>query len=267
MIWAFIAGFVVVLIGVFVLRPRVSTLFHNDFQGIKTEAIVGPIIALTIFLSAFVVAQATGSYQRANQDASAEGSAVALLYENAGLLPNGKGTALQATSVCYARSVQHLEWPDLAKGRTSPVTDHWAAQFNEEIPAVLDGPGSIVGQVVSLNRSQTEARLLRIHEANKNLPVLTIIVMIGSILFALAVVSTFAVTDMKRGVLLSLGFALAFLLGGMLVLVDQLEQPFTGVVRIPPSVIADVAKDTAAKFAEAHPNVALPCNAQGRPIG
>ena len=51
MIWAFIAGFVVVLIGVFVLRPRVRRLFHNDFQGIKTEAIVGPIIALTIFLT------------------------------------------------------------------------------------------------------------------------------------------------------------------------------------------------------------------------
>jgi hypothetical protein len=267
MIWAFIAGFVVVLIGVFVLRPRVGRLFHNDFQGIKTEAIVGPIIALTIFLSAFVVAQATGSYQRANQDANAEGSAVALLYENAGLLPNDKGVDLQATSVCYARSVEHYDWPALSKGRTSAITDHWAAEFNDEIPAVLDGPGSIVGQVVSLNRSQTEARLLRIHEANKNLPTLTIIVMIGSILFALAVVATFAVSDMKRGVLLALGFALAFLLGGTLVLVDQLEQPFTGIVHIEPSVISDVARDTAAKFAEAHPGVALPCNAEGRPLG
>jgi hypothetical protein len=266
-IWAFFAGFIVVLIGVFLLRPRVSRLFHNDFQGIKTEAIVGPIIALTIFLSAFVVAQATGSYQRANQDANAEASAVALMYENAGLLPNDKGTDLQATSVCYARSVVHYDWPALAKGRTSTITDRWAGEFNDEIPTVLDGPGSIVGQVVSLNRAQTEARLLRIHEANKNLPTLTIVVMIGSILFALMMVATFAVADMKRPVLLALGFALAFLLGGTLVLVDQLEQPFTGIVHIPPRVMADVAQDTAAKFAAAHPGVALPCNAQGRPLG
>jgi hypothetical protein len=266
MIWAFIAGFVVVLIGVFVLRPWVGRLFHNDFQGIKTEAIVGPIIALTVFLSAFVVAQATGSYQRATQNANAEGSAVALMFENAGLLPDDRGTDLQATSVCYARSVRNLEWPALRKGRTSAITDQWAARFNDEIPPILDGPGAIVGQVVSLNRAQSEARLLRINEADKNLPLLTVIVMIGSILFALLVVATFAVTDMKRGVLLALGFALAFLLGGMLVLVDQLEQPFTGIVRIEPSVISDVAQDTATKFAEAHPGVALPCNAQGRPL-
>jgi hypothetical protein len=265
-IWAFITGFIVVTIGVFVFRPLVGRLFHNDFQGIKTEAIVGPIIALTIFLSAFVVAQATGSYQRASQNANAEASAVALLYENAGLLPDDRGTELQATSVCYARSVERLDWPALDEGRTSPVTDAWAERFNEEIPPILDGPGSVVGQVVSLNRAQTEARLLRIHEANKNLPLLTVIVMIGSILFALLVVATFAVADMKRGVLLALGFALAFLLGGMLVLVDQLEQPFTGIVRIKPAVISDVARDTAAKFAEAHPTVALPCNAEGRPL-
>lgn len=119
---------------------------------------------------------------------------------------------------------------------------------------------------MALHRAQTEARLLRIHAANENLPLLTVIVMIGSILFALLVVATFAVADMKRGVLLALGFALAFLLGGMLVLVDQLEQPFTGIVRIKPAVISDVARDTAAKFAEAHPNVALPSNAEGRPL-
>ena len=266
MIWAFLAGFVAVLIGVFLLRPRVARLFNNDFQGIKTEAIVGPIVALTVFLSAFVVAQATGSYQRASQDANAEASSVALLYENAGLLPDDRGTEIQASSVCYARSVERLEWPKLEQDRTSPATDFWAASFDREIPKVLDGPGAVVGQIVGLNRAQTEARLLRLHEAKPNLPLLTIIVMIGSILFALVMVSTFAVPDMKRSVLLSLGFALAFLLGGTLVLVDQLEKPFTGIVKVEPTVIHDVAQDTAAKFRIAHPGVALPCDASGRPL-
>ena len=160
MVWAFLAGFVAVLIGVFLLRPRVARLFNNDFQGIKTEAIVGPIVALTVFLSAFVVAQATGSYQRASQDANAEASSVALLYENAGLLPDDRGTEIQASSVCYARSVERLEWPKL----------------------------------------------------------------------------------------------------------DQLEKPFTGIVKVEPTVIHDVAQDTAAKFRIAHPGVALPCDASGRPL-
>ena len=91
MIWAFVAALVAVPIGVFLIRPRIRGLFSGDFQGIKTEAFIAPILTLTVFLCAFVVAQATATYQRASQSASAEGSAVQLLYENAGMLPDGTG--------------------------------------------------------------------------------------------------------------------------------------------------------------------------------
>lgn len=109
MIWALVAALAAVVIGVFVIRPRLRGLFNGDFQGVKTEAFIAPILTLTVFLCAFMVAQASSTYQRANQSASTEGSAVQLLYENAGMLPNGSGQALQAASVCYARAVHHLE--------------------------------------------------------------------------------------------------------------------------------------------------------------
>ena len=177
-IWALLAAVLAVLVGVFILRPRVSGLFSGDFQGIKTEAFVGPIVTLAVFLSAFVVAQATLTFQRSNQATNQEAAAVELLFENAGLLPNGTGDDLRASAVCYARSVSRLEFPALTDGATSPETEWWAGEFNQQVGEVLDGPGSIVGQAVSLNRQQTETRASRLFDAQPNLPVLTVAILV-----------------------------------------------------------------------------------------
>ena len=66
MIWAFVAIVLAVPVGLFVLRPRLSRRVEHDVQGIKTEHVVAPLVTLAVFLSAFVVAQATTSFQRAN---------------------------------------------------------------------------------------------------------------------------------------------------------------------------------------------------------
>ena len=95
---------------------------------------------------------------------------MSLLSENAGMLPDGRGQGLQAASVCYARAVHHLEWPAMEHAQSAPEADHWASEFNAEIPKVLDGPGAIVGQIVSLNRTQSEMRQLRLYEASPHLP-------------------------------------------------------------------------------------------------
>lgn len=265
MIWALVAALCIVPLGVFLVRPRVATLFNKDFQGIKTEAIVGPMVTLAVFLSALLVAQATASYQRASQGASAEASAVDLLYENSGILPDGQGQAMQQASVCYARAVKHLEWPAMADLHTAPEVDHWAQRFNELIPGLLSGPGPVVGQIVGLNRAQSEARMSRLNEAAPNLPVLTIALMIGAVLIVLLAVSSLAIADMRRGVVLTMGLVLALLLGGVLLLVEQLEQPFSGVIRIEPKVITRVEKEMSTNFASVHPGVALPCDASGHP--
>ena len=70
MIWAFVAALLAVPVGAFVLRPRASRMFGGDFQGVKTEAFTGPILTMTVFLTAFVMAQATQTFQRATQSAS-----------------------------------------------------------------------------------------------------------------------------------------------------------------------------------------------------
>jgi len=265
MFWAFMAALAAVPVGVFVLRPSIAKLFNKDFQGIKIDAIVTPIITLTVFLTAFVVAQATQTYQRAGQNAIGEANAVALLSENAGMLPGERGQALQAAAICYARAVHHLEWPAMRHGSPSVTVDHWAKQFNIEVPKVLDGPSAIVSQVVSLDRTQSEMRQLRLYEASPHLPQTTIIIMIASVLLVILVLTSFAIADIRRRVLLPMSFALATLLGGTLYLVEQLEEPFSGIIRVEPTLIRQVEKRLLVEFGTRYPGVEVPCTDDGTP--
>jgi ABC-type amino acid transport substrate-binding protein len=263
MIWALIGAFVAIAIGITVVRPRMGRLFRGDFQGVKTEAIVGPIVTLAVFLTAFVVVQALGSFQRTNQAASQEAAAVELMFENAGLLPDQQGAPLQASAICYARSVANLEFPALADGSKSAEVDWWAAEFTQQIPPILDGPGSVVGQVVSLNRQQTEARASRIFEAQPQLPTLTVVLMVVAVLGVMLALSSLAVPDMRRRVLVLLVGLLATLLGGTLLLVEQLEEPFSGAIRVRPTAIENAAARMEAIYPAGFP---FPCDESGRPV-
>ena len=266
MIWAAIAVLVAVPVGVFLVRPRLKGHFKGEFQGIKTEAILAPIITLTVFLSAFVVAQATQTYQRANQQTAAEAGAVGLMYENASLLPGRQGQPLQSTSVCYARSVVNYGWPAMQHLRRAPEVDHWARVQERQITDVLGGPGSVVSQIVGLNRAETEARNQRLYDAAPHLPILTLVLMIGAALGVVLFLSSFAVPDMSRRVLLTLTTVLAILLGGTLYLVEQLEEPFTGIIQVSSEPMQTVSSRLTERYAVQHRGEPLPCDAKGKPV-
>jgi len=265
-IWALFAVLVAVLVGTFLVRPRLKGHFKGDFAGIKTEAILGPIITLTVFLSAFVVAQATQTFQRANLQASTEAGAVGLMYQNAGLLPDKSGQELQGIQVCYSRAVVNYGWPAMQQLKPSPIVNDWARQTNGQITSLLEGPGSVVSQLVSLNRTEAETRSQRLDDAAPHLPLLTLILMIGAAIGVTLLLTSFAVPDMSRRVLLTLGFSLAILLGGTLYLVEQLEEPFTGIVKVQPTQMRTVSKTLTADWAVTHKGEALPCDASGKPV-
>lgn len=266
MFWAFVAALLAVPVGVFLVRPRMRGLYKGEFAGLKTEAILGPVITLTVFLSAFVVAQATQTYQRANLQSSTEAGSVALLYQNAGLLPGRTGEDLQASAVCYSRAVVNYGWPAMKTLKPSPVVNGWAREINKETTAVLDGPGSVVGQIVTLNRTMTESRNQRLYDAAPHLPLLTIILMIASAVGIVLALSSLAVPDMSRRVLLILASTLAVLLGGTLYLVEQLEEPFTGIIRVEPTQMATTATNLTADYTATHAGETLPCDAKGTPV-
>jgi hypothetical protein len=76
-----------------------------------------------------------------------------------------------------------------------------------------------------------------------------------------------AIPDIRRRVLLPIALAMAVLLGGTLYLVEQLEEPFTGLIRVGPGLMSTVEPKMTADFEVRYPDATLPCDADGRPNG
>ena len=121
----------------------------------------------------------------------------------------------------------------------------------------------MVSQLVGLNRLQTEARNAREYDAAPHLPLLTLILMIGAVLCVVLAVSSFAVPDMSRRVLIPLAMIFALLLGSTVFLVEQLEEPFTGILRVSSESMQKTATEIGASYKVQYPQSALPCDSRG----
>jgi hypothetical protein len=267
MIWAFAAIVLAVPLTLFLIRPRFSSRVEKDVQGIKTEHLIAPLVTLAVFLSAFVVAQATASFQRATSEAGNEGGAVDQFFETAGLLPEGRGREIQAATVCYARAVGEQEWVTMRSGETADDVGVWTGQIREELPKVLDGPSPVVSQLLALDRLRSESRRLRLTEAVPSIPALVLTLMFLAVLGVVIALTTFALPAIRRRSLGAITLTVAVLLGSTLFLVEELEEPYSGVIVIAPDAIDRTAASGAEDFAAAHPGVELPCDETGAPVG
>lgn len=267
MIWAFAVIVLAVPVALFLIRPRVAGRVEADVQGIKTEHVIAPLVTLAVFLSAFVVAQATASFQRANSEAGNEGGAVDQFFETAGLLPDGSGREIQAATVCYARAVGEQEWVAMETGGTADDVGVWTDQIRTELPKVLEGPSPVVSQLLALDRLRSESRRLRLTEAVPSIPALVLTLMFVAVLGVVVALTTFALPAIRRRSLGAITLTVAVLLGSTLFLVEELEEPYTGVIHIQPDAIDRTASSGAEDFAAQHPGVDLPCDETGAPIG
>lgn len=264
MIWAFAVVLLAVPVGILVVRPWLGQHVDKDVQGIKTEHIVAPVVTLAVFLSAFVVAQATGSFRQATDQAGIEAGAVDQFFETAGLLPDGEGQAIQVATACYARAVYRQEWVTMESGSTADDVGVWTDAIRQELPEVIDGASPVISGLLTLDRQRSEARRLRLTEMVPSIPTVVLLLMFLAVLGVVLALTSLALPPIRRRNLGAITFTIALLLGGTLLLVEELEEPYSGLVHIPPSAMERTAgsavEDLAAIGVED-----LPCNEDGRP--
>jgi hypothetical protein len=263
-VWAFLAVLVAVPIGLFVIRPWLGQHVDKDVQGIKTEHIVAPMVTLAVFLSAFVVAQATGSFRLATDQAGIEAGAVDQFFETAGLLPDRSGEAIQVATACYARAVYRQEWVTMQQGGTADDVGVWTDEIREQLPQVLDGPSPVVSGLLTLDRQRSEARRLRLTEMVPSIPTVVLWLMFFAVLAVVLALTSLALPPIRRSNVLAITLAIAVLLGGTLLLVEELEEPYSGWVHIAPTAMERTAGSAAEDLAAIGVDD-LPCDEDGRP--
>ncbi len=219
---------------------------------------------LTVLL-AFVIFTTFNSYENGRNATGQEAVAAQQMYQTAGFFPD-KSEALRGEVICYARSVIHDEWPEMAHGRESASTQGWADALDTTIQQAQvngNGQGAALQHWLQLGEDRQEARRTRLAEGQSFVPGFVWFVLILITIALVAFQCLFAdprATAFGQSVAMT---AMAATLFSALTLIWVLDRPFNDRgAQIPPSRMA--ASLTIMSREAGLPSL-LPCDANGNP--
>jgi cytochrome bd-type quinol oxidase subunit 2 len=205
------------------VRTRTST---------SVTTVVGVVAGLYAVLVAFVIVNEWQTFNDAQATVSAESSALATAYFDAGVLPEPTRSELQAI-ISYDRSVICDEIPYLADHQGPSLKTRAAMQQLYETadhapPAVQASPffANLVTQIAEVSTARHD----RISAAGSPLPQLLLVVILATSLALVAVASVLDTQHRRWHLILTT--ALTILVALNLALVITLNRPFDGAAKI-----------------------------------
>ncbi|WP_338674184.1 hypothetical protein V1460_14790 [Streptomyces sp. SCSIO 30461] len=225
--------------------------------------LISPLQTLSVLLVAFVIVVAAESYGTASQAAWDEAHRVDQLYEEADYSPEPQREGLQAAAVCYTRAILAYEWPDMEHSRRmAPEASVWSSDFRRHFKELAHKDADTFQLLVEADDERSAARQTRLSQASPAIPaviywfmVVALVATIGAFAFGLPRAST-----ASHIVLLC---TLAALFTGSLILIEDIDQPYSGFIRVTSKAMQDTADDIGEDFAKDHPGRSLPCDARG----
>ncbi|MER8040122.1 bestrophin-like domain [Streptomyces hydrogenans] len=246
-----------------VRRRRRAAAGGGDGEEASVSDLVSPLETLAVLLVAFVIVLAAESFGSAAAAVEAEAGRVDQLYEVADYAPEPQREHLQAAAVCYARAIQAAEWPLMAEGgEKSPVASVWSSGFRTHFKELAHRDDPTFDLLVEADDERSKARQTRISEASPAIPpsvywfmVVALAATVGAFAFGL---------PRDRGPShLTLLCVLAVLFTGSLLLIEDIDTPFSGQIKITSETMAQTAQDISEDYATDHPDGTLPCDAGG----
>jgi hypothetical protein len=230
----------------------------------SADGIFGAAGAGLAVLLAFVIFTVFESYSNGRNAAGEEAAATQQMYSTSGFFPD-QADALRGDLICYGRSVVHDEWPDVARGRESAVTQRWVEQLDTTIQQVKirgNGQGAALENWLGLSQERLDARRTRIAEGQPFVPEFVWVVLILITIVVVAFQCLFAdpgATAFGQAVAMS---AMTATLFSALCMIWVLDRPFNdrGAQISPSRMNASLA----VMAQDAHLPV-LPCDAHGNP--
>ncbi|MFD6891417.1 hypothetical protein [Streptomyces sp. NPDC059957] len=242
------------------LRPRL--LSEDDDTGMAVKDLVGPLLTLTVLLLAFVLVTANGSYGKAEVSSRGEARALDQLVETAEYAPEVQRGRIQADAVCYARAVRTQEWPAMADGNGSPAPSRWSTDFRTTFRA-LEGK-SAFGMLVAADNKRSEEREERLTQATPTIPSAIFWFLLATLTFTVISLGICLPRRNNRGQITAL-VVITALLTTTLCIIKDVDQPFSGIIKVEPTAIAETERQATRDFLAHHKITELPCDDQGNP--
>ncbi|MFI0371313.1 DUF4239 domain-containing protein [Actinomadura sp. 1N219] len=238
----------------------------TDSDGcVSPKDLLGPVLTLTVLILAFILVQASSSYNTARDASRAEANALDHMYEVAAYVPQPERQRIEADLVCYSRAVVHHEW-DMSDGTLSPIPSLWSTDVRRAFAGVAKSESPAFGMLVSADKERATERGKRVDESKAKTPnpvywLVLLALVIALVGYALEIPLTRNAAQISTMIAVTILFAL------VLLLIRDLEQPFTGLVTVESDPVAQISNQLARDFANANPGARLPCDDTGRRIG
>jgi hypothetical protein len=238
--------------------------------AVEVKDLVAPIGTVAVFLLAFLMAIAFSSYRAALDATVSEAGVLGATGEATALVQvPALRTKMIGELACYAAAVRDQEWPAMAAGHSSPVVTVWAGRIGETLVAIGDDGKDnavLVEQLLTLDQNRSDARDQRLVNAAPAVPTALYVFLLAAAGLALFSLSLFTETSIIRPLQIPILVVFALLLISMLVLIQDLDRPFAGLINIKSTQISQQAGDLAAQYHQAT-SVPLPCDSHGNPVG
>jgi Protein of unknown function (DUF4239) len=213
------------------LVPHSVRSAHNDVAGF-VYAVLGVLFAVML---GFVVVNEWESLEATKINTFTEASELGALYWNARALPPSIGRALEKTTKDYAHTVIDTEWPLMAVGESSPRATNLVYTMRDEINALpTDNPKqeALFDQSLEHVNNLAAARRERINESGEKVPAILWLVLILGAVLTVGYSFLFGLANFLSHLLISAPLGVMVVLA--LIVIDQLNHPFNGMVAVTP---------------------------------
>ncbi|OLF13125.1 hypothetical protein BLA60_07820 [Actinophytocola xinjiangensis] len=225
--------------------------------------LISPLETLAVLVLAFVLVGAAESYSGAEDAAALEASSVDHLFETADYAPDPYREPLQADTVCYARAVVHHSWPAMAAGEDSSVPSIWTTDLRTHLKAMSrTHDGTVFEILVETDRDRSQARQARKSEASPAIP--DIVYWFMAITLAVTVAGYAYSIRLHDSLvhLIAVGVLTVLLVGSILIIRD-VDTPFSGQISIEPTEMSATEADVSEDFTAEYGADRLPCDERG----
>jgi hypothetical protein len=232
--------------------------------GFGVKELVGPVTTLGVVLMAFVMAQSLASYGRARENVGTEARVVNEMAESAQRLDDTAAAArVQSDLVCYARAVRGREWGPMDVGERAPEVSLWADALQVELATLKRaGDDSEIGRLIDLDSQRAAARVARITESSPTNPDGLNWLMLGTVTVSIVGLGLFVNVKGDPLVHVAILGVLAVVLTGTLYMINDLDQPFTGLNTLKPTDMEHIERRIEGQLTAVSPQE-LPCDDEG----
>jgi hypothetical protein len=266
-----VALIVLAFIGGLLVHRRFSAAARDrtdghDAEGLSITDIAGVIPTMSVLLLAFIMVATFDSWNTARDTATDEANTVVELTRSARFLPTEDGAPVARFMSCYARAVEHLEWPAMRNGKSSNVPDYWATKSGHEIEEDRGADDrDIAFQLLPLDRELSSARQVRLTQSTPSVPIPMTVLMIASVVLSVFFLAMLTHVSISRPVQLASLIGAALLLGSSLMLIEEMDSPYSGITAIDPTAMHHASIELVDELAEYSTREKPPCDKDGLP--